>query len=355
MWFGILYIIFPLSAQQYAKVKYNLDTPFTGKYTQERFGGDSIVLKEYDETGKHKNSSVLIYKHSKNGLRDTIFTLSGAMRTQEYIYSKDNRLLSIINLVPNRNAPDQLIFQAEGPQTNYQYRADGQIQSISFLSNPGSKPIQTTVYEHIDHTIITYNHKKEKISTIKILFTDSGYITQGETLIPHESSTFVTYDTTAYVFDKENRLIKKTFSVTDGLTGIRKGTHFYSYTDSGYIFSDVSSRVEHIYTKDGNKRKIVAQRFSVEDGWKPYHTTEIFTYSGKPNPDFSKIIPASTVYSDGRNIVIETLTAAKVNVYSFNGRIIESRHITTGTSHIPIPVGLYIVSVNGRGYKVMVR
>ncbi len=356
IWIALLYITFPLSGQQYTKVKYNLETPFTGKYTQERFKGDSIILKEYDENGKYENSSVLIYKRSKDRLRDTVFTLSGAMRTQEYIYSKDNQLLSIVNLVPNRNILDRLAFQAEGPQTNYQYRADGRIQSISILSNPGLNLKQTTVYDYINHTIITCNHKKEKTSSTKILFTDSGYITQSKDLSSHESRIFITYDTTEYVFDKENRLIKKIFSVTSDLSDIRKGTLSYSYTDSGYILSDKSSRIEHIYMKDGNKRKIVEQRFSVKDGWKPYHTTQIFTFWGKSNPHSSQIIPESpVVYSDGRSIVIKTLTPTKVAIYSFNGQMIKLQHMTAGTSHISMPTGVYLVSINGQGYKVAIR
>ena len=340
-----------LSAQQYTRVKYNLETPFTGEFTAERFKGDSIVVEEFDGAGNSEGKSTLVYKHSEDGLRDTIYTHSGLMRTQVYIHSKEGRLLSIVNLVPNRTVIDQLAFRAEGVQINYDYGADGRIRSISTLQNPGEVLVDRKTFDHANNQIVLRNEKSGKETINKILYTDSGYLE----IVPSHYP-LMDYDTMVYVFDKENRLIRLTSPSLDMTTGRINVTQHYIYTDSGYISITDSVKEVHVFSKDGSKEEVLEYSYAKGD-WQLRHREERLIYVGSHHD--SGTVPMALnntkVYSGEKEIVIETLQVAKVEIWSFSGRLIARQRIAAGISRIPLSRGLYIISVNGQGYKVIIQ
>lgn len=345
-----LSLSFSLSAQQHTKMLYNLDTPFTGEFTAERFRGDSIVIEEFDGAGNSEGKSTIVYTHSEDGLRDTMYTHSGVMRTQVYIYSKEGKLNSIVNLVPDRSRIDQLKFCAEGPQMNYEYEVDGRIRSISTFQNPGEKLVGKKIFDYNNHRVVSYDAKSKKNTTNKILYTDSGYLE-----ISPSHWTFADYDTTIYVFDNEDRLIRKTSPSLEMTTGRINVTQHYIYTDSGYISITDSVKEMYIFAKDRSKEEILVY-LNTKGKWQLHHREERLICAANHSSSTTPIFPGNTkVFSDRKGVVIETPQVAKIEIWSLTGQLIARQQASTGISHIPLSGGLYIISINGKGYKIAVQ
>ena len=319
-----------LGHAQFSKVKYNLETPFTGLFTAERLKCDSIKSKT---EGRSPNSSLTVYKRSKDGLRDTVFSHSGASRIDEYVYSPEGRLVESRELYPARS-------NATG--TVYQYDEEGRIAAIVY-NNGGS-----TIYDYSQNTIINRNNKDGTYKMTKVVYNDSGYLcqtTEYQTVnLSGKDTTILKYDTIEYVFDSENRLIR------------RSGTVF-EYNDNGYCSYNYWNKEEFIFENEFEPKKIIYYQL-IGNEWKVYGTTNFSYYYDNKMTNANGIpvlINLSKVYGAAGLVVVELEQPAQINIYSINGQLMKRQRLESGRSYVPMVPGIYIAQINNDVFKLNVK
>jgi hypothetical protein len=292
------------------------ETPFTGEFSDKRVLADtvSVSTREYEMDGKEIVTPTIktVIKHNENGLSDTIFILSGVIYADIRNYSPTGQVISILE---GGFAGHSDVF--------FDYTPDGRISKIE------SKDMETKRYDY-DKNIIIRNENRARIDTLFIEYTENGYIVSEKN------------KKTSYIFDNDNRLIQA-------------GDIYYEYSDDGYTMTDSKIKVVYQLNKDGFLTKLTNYKY-VESKWVIQAVSD---YEYKIKSD----IPSSTMIQEASDIEIYGLQDAllikssknrSVKIYSINGKLFYSGMVLS-YKKIPMPKGIYIVLINNKSYKHIVK
>lgn len=355
---------------QYSSVKYNLETPFTGIFTAERFTGDTLrgIGELLTDTIRGDimwslGSGFDIYKRSEDGLRDTLIGGWGLARNLEYVYSPEGKLVEFSELMYDfietevgTVAGTELIAR---PLQAYQYDAEGRIAVILLLDYGLSR-----FYDYVQNTIVDIDDDGELSSITQVVYNDSGYVCQTmsyvKTIISGKDTVILRHDTTEYVFDSENRLIRYRYNQNRDIV--------YEYTDSGYIryyYSGPSQmlvpmKAEHIYDDESGLIQKRIHYSMVRDEWElSYATTYIYSYGSDALRTTTTSNDSATslnrAYGVSGAIVVELEHSARLEIYSVGGQLMHRERLAAGRSYIPLASGIYIAQIGEEVFKLIVK
>ena len=67
-------------------------------------------------------------------------------------------------------------------------------------------------------------------------------------------------------------------------------------------------------------------------------------------------IESNSVWANGGQLYVNAATSSKASIYSITGALVKTAAIAAGeTANISLPTGFYVVTVNGKAYKVIVK
>lgn len=339
----LLIALFTISlsyGRDYSKVKYNLDTPFTGVFTAERFTGDSAF---FHNEGDVETGGYSVYKRSKDGLRDTVFNYSGAESVMEYVYSPEGKLVTMNFLEPDLTNLTKIVW-ITGYGINYQYDAEGRIAVIKYNSG-GS-----TIYDYTENTIVFEGKDGEPADTAHVVYTDNGYIFQTK------KDFYLGEEKVEYVFDSENRLLKRIhWPLYDGDD---KTEFIYEYTDHGYcIYSGDSYKEERIYfEKESRLKKYISYKKTIH-GWEIDRTSDYVYYYGDMILDVDEpaVEKTAKIYGVTGGVVMELEAPTQVAIYALSGQLVRRQYFDSGSYQLPMVPGFYIVQAGKDIFKLKVR
>jgi len=303
------------------------ETPFNKEFAGVRVFADIRTAKAYDSKGnlKEHNGTVLTqFKHSENGLTDTITTYSCLIAETIATYSEDGKLVF---------RKDDDMFE-----TDFSYDSEGRIQS-KYTTIYGYRGIdekfidgtETTDFDYVQNTIHFKGYREGKLykeSLTYIQYTDNGYITKTNGV------------QTEYVFDSQQRLI-------------RNGDIIYDYFENGYTETTKSRKSEYYFLENGYWSKYV--EYILKDGNWEHTETVNFTYDDLPDSNQEIKTNSYKVSTRKGGIVIETEAPAQIAIYSINGQLINMKRISAGKEVFNISKGLYIVNIGRESHKIIVK
>lgn len=337
----LLVVLFTISlshGRDYSKVKYNLDTPFTGVFTAERFTGDSAF---FHNEGDVETGGYSVYKRSKDGLRDTAFNYSGAESVVECIYSPEGKLVTMNFLEPDLTNITKIVW-ITGYGINYQYDAEGRIAVITTVQGDDNGSM---VYDYTENTIVTKTRKGTMLDSTYVLYTDSGYVC-------YITDSYFGNKTIEYVFDSENRLVRRiNRNRPDAVSD-------YEYTDHGYcIYSGDSYKKEYLYfEKESQLRKEITYKKTIH-GWEIDRTSDYVYYYGDMILDVDEPAVGKTakIYGVTGGVVMELEAPTQVAIYAISGQLVQRQHFDSGSYQLPMVPGFYIVQAGKDIFKLKVR
>lgn len=362
---GLLFVN-SIPAQDYSKVKYNLETPFTGIFTAKRFTGEYRGAKYLNGKGEITNSAHIEYKRSKDGLRDTVFTGSGASRIDEYIYSEENRLVGWKELFFDIENNNELVDF--GCFTEYIYDQEGRIDSINSVNSDDYKKTGSIIYNYTEHTITDYSftgkNGSEIVNLIHIEYTDSGYICRDTTyhtvVIDGRDTSYIEHRQDEYIFDfveGENRL-KRIRGIIDNGNYKREYDSYISYQENGYtVFYGNHLKEEYFFDEKEDVILILYSRRTENGEWELIERTECFyEYNNDPQSNTSPAIEnqSQPVYGIEGGMMITAEANSPVCIYTISGQLVKKMKVQPNQP-LPISKGIYIVTMNNQSYKVRVR
>ena len=360
--FGIMFMG-SIAARDYSKVKYNLDTPFTGLFTEKRFTGIREESRILNGQGEEVDYAVFEYKHSKDGLRDTVFTSWGLITVHENIYSENNMLVGRKELVPD--VENNREFVDIGFFTEYTYDSKDRIISVSQINTDNHERIDSIAYNYTDHTITHYYFMDKGELEIReftqIEYTDSGYICwdtiyYNNQVIGGRDTSYVKYRKDEYIFESdqyENRLKRTKNIIGEGVSKKEYDSHIV-YTDEGYtIFYGNSGKVEYFVNEKEQNTLIMNYRKGSD--WELYERFELSYIYDDPQSNAPVLEDVQQpVYGVENGLVVGTDVKGLVNIYTISGQLVKQVNASSG-DQIPLAKGFYIVSMGDRSYKVQVR
>jgi len=303
------------------------ETPFNKEFAGVRVLANTRTVKTYDAKGnlqEHNGTVQTQFKHSNNGLSDTITTYSCVIAETIATYSEDGKLVY--------RKDDDMI------ETEFIYDSDNRIQSINTTLygyigyDKFANGTETTYFDYTQNTIQFKSYRggnlyKESLTYIQ--YTDSGYITR------------INEKETEYVFDSEQRLI-------------RNGNIKYDYFENGYTETNNSTKREYHFLDNGYWSKYLVYTLTNAD-WKLAETA-ILTYDDdKPNSNKEIKTNSYKVSTTKGGIIIETELPIQVAIHSLSGQLIKMKRISTGKEVLTISKGIYIVTIGKESHKIIIK
>ena len=167
------------------------------------------------------------------------------------------------------------------------------------------------------------------------------------TLVYTDSSYFL--NQIEYVFDSEERLI-------------RAGDILYSYFEDGYeeILSSYEKMTYHFLTNGYLSKRIFRQKLQEDGEWFVSQTWEIeyrYTSDNPHNPNNNTTIETTprNAYAVEGAVIIQSGQMETVRIYTVSGLLVRELQTTPGIQSVALSKGFYIVLLDGKIYKVMVR
>lgn len=292
------------------------ETPFTGEFSDKRVLADTVLVstREYETDGKEIVSPTIktVIKHNENGLTDTISILGGVIYAEIRNYSSTGQVISILE---GGFAGHSDVF--------FDYTPDGRISKIE------SEDMETRRYDY-DKNIIIRNENRARPDTLFIEYTENGYIVSEKD------------NKTSYIFDDDNRLIQA-------------GDTYYEYSDDGYTMTDSKTKIVYQLNEDGFLTKQTNYKY-VENKWL---IQAVFDYEYKLKSDIlsSVVIQEASdieIYGLQDALLIKSSKNRSVKIYSINGKLSYSG-IVSSYKKVPMAKGIYIVQINNKSYKRIVK
>jgi len=290
---------------------------------------------------------MMVYYFNDDSRIDTVYYDNGFGKGSEILkYSDKNQLLSVSShtLVQGDSGVENL-------RGEYEYGEDGRMIEQRIYNYTG-EDLST-----VDTTTFVYRYTMTDSSyiwndSIECILDNLGRVTNLKNLNRKDE----------YVFDSEGRRYQN-------------GDITYSYFDGGYtsleyckvdippgliggIMSDGWWKEDYYFQEDGYmSKKIIHFKDRSDPEWKMYEHEEYSYYYKSTNPGSTVTIqqPEGKVYAAEGGVIIEMEKSAMVRAYSFDGQMVTQQQLSAGISHIALPRGLYIISINGQGYKVFVK
>ncbi len=369
-----------ISAQKKYTYLQGQTSPFNGEFNEPRYKGvDSISYIYYEKKPITQTnvdeipelvpiiSSYILVKNSADELSDTLRYNNGE-GFDKYIkkYSEDGKLVYSSSEVHDNNSIDI-------EKRKFVYDAEERISEISMIKNRNGDATvmvyDTIKYDYVfkpylGSVTIKYNTIYTQNDSILVFYSDDQNLYE---TIEHLRTTDET--TTQYIFDDQNRLIKKTISYYtppkptsgDNQEYRTPDVFDYEYTDNGYkIYENEGKTTEYNFQNDGYCTEIIYYEQSMIAVYPPLYVVAIekFSYckNGTPivgNEPIEQKAPK--VYGTQGGIVVNTETSLPVSIYMFSGALVKKEIAGAGNQIIPLSKGFYIVTIGNMSYKVLVR
>ncbi|MDL2306107.1 DUF6383 domain-containing protein [Bacteroides sp. OttesenSCG-928-D19] len=383
-----------ISAQENYTYLKGQQSPFNGEFNEPRIVDvDSITYIYYENDifvdyilldppdveeipGFTANlSDYILVKTSVDGLTDTLCYYDVYYGDEPYKlvrkYANDEKLVYSSSTVYYSDYQDKI-------ENEYVYDEMGRILEIRTTKNhDGGATVM--VYDTIkyDYTFKPYGSsvtlKHNTIYTPKdtllVFHFDRLYETIEFVEIAHISK--------QYLFDEQNRLIKfttdypcptETGASDDGESACKESVIIdYKYTDNGYE--------EYV-----NDVKIAEYRFQSDGYCTEYRCYNYLDETTRPGADSPRWVLASiekySYYKDGEiivknddvvkgnapkvyggqgSVVVGAENPAWIRIYSFSGSLVKQQQVSAGNHTIPLPKGLYVVTIGQMSYKIRVQ
>lgn len=318
-----------------------------------RIMADTVGVTTHMEAGHPESMYPYLtqeYTFHENNRVDTIMTLIWGTILK---YSDKGRLLSASEYTPGRyipdpespSGPDIFIEPVERLMDEFEYGEDGRMVKAIHYGFEGDSAYVDTIY--------TYHYT----------MTDSGYIMGDVEYILDDQDRlsclkFLNSED-EYVLDPEGRRL-------------RVGDVYYSYFDNGFRslkyshrgelvwgVPDAWTRMDYFFQDKGYlSEKIDYLKEEGETEWTVYNHYQYEYFYRADNPLANVALeeqPGSTVYAVNGAVMIETESAATVSIYSFGGQLVAQQRAIAGINRITLSKGLYVVVIDGKGYKVAVK
>lgn len=332
---------------------------------------DSLYVKTYMDNGSNQPMYPFFtktYKHSKDNLTDTITVKSGLFAMYIEKYTPDGYLIYRSEYIPKRiDTNGEVTPEKEFLKTKYTYDADGKLLKEEHYST--DKSSISILKESVDY---------------QYAMTDSGYIlditekhnidTEKNSVFKHKVEILLDKKGRVTVWKKKDKKVEEAYVTGDDGKRYCIGDTYYSYTDSGYtslsyqygkdnlikdkILPDQWFKHDYIFNKKGllTKHTLSIRTKGVKE-WKVWDMEGYFYFykAGNPHSNIEIEKSSSNVYTTEGAVVIEVQRPMSVGIYTFGGQLLRYERISAGMTRIPLSKGLYIVSINGRGYKISVR
>ena len=311
-----------------------------GEFVRYRIKADSVTYKEYNGQGEKTGDYYSIYRHDTSDTLDFVTTYWGSVRNALYEYDSKERFILVSNDVEMDDETGMLKIWI---WSEYQYDAKGRVISRDDYS-VRTETHRTTTYLYTEDSIVSSGVLDDgylKEITLIDEKTDNGYTARHITEMQYGA--ILKHDTVVknYVFDEQNRLI-------------RAGNIKYTYPrEGGYRSEEIDLEGEvkkvHWYDEHGylkTQENYVDSRLTSSLDIYYYNTSE----SNVP-VEFG----LTGVYGAKGVIVITVEKPSIVRIYSVAGKLVGQTSIGVGTAHIPIPAGIYVVSIDGKACKIAVQ
>jgi len=270
---------------------------------QPRILADTIFVKYTSDDINYEITSAII-KRSKDGLRDTFYySLPYTVyRVEVYKYDLNNRLSELRST----------FFGTWHVIQEYEYDSSGRLTRLAEWSVPG-------IFENYDYSTIVYS--------------DSSY----------------TLNQVEYVFNSEEYLIR-----AGGIT--------YSYFENGYeeILGSHEKRTYHFLENGYLSKRTFYQRVQEEGEWlkkESWETDYRYKDDNPHNPTGNIVFKTTSlnVYGTDGAAVILSDNPVKVRIFSIIGTLVRDIQTASSCQSIHLPKGIYLVMIEGKTYKIMVR
>lgn len=320
-------------------------TPFTGFYNNVRVLANKAYFKQYTKFEVLKESQIT-YKHSKDGLNDTIYYDNGYI---DFIsYYPDGKMKSYKNSV--RYNPHKYNIEEY-------YNYDNQ-ERILEIKTPVS--IQHFYYTNtgIDSIIrMDYNKIQNKyVPAYKdiVLYFENGYKYRSYQYIIEENRYTDNPKQSEMFFDEEGRI---TEVIGENSTDLEE-KYIYSengYTHIAYRYSIPYSKNDYCFNENGYLIKESLYFWVANDQYWSLDFTAEYDYSYEPTAHEHIEMQSDRIYSSNGSIVIESNNTSIAEIYSITGILIKRFKLEPGVIQIPVGRGFYIVSMNNRSIKIKVN
>ena len=319
-------------------------TPFSGFYDNVRVLADKANFKQYTKF-EILNEYQIIYKHSKDGLNDTVY--NGSEYTKYITYYPDGKMKSY-KYSHNYSPKDYNV------EEYYKYDDQGRILDVEtpfsmqhyYYTNTNTDSIVRMDYNKIQDSYLP-SYKDV------IKYTGKGYKYYSYQYIIEENRYTEKPKLSEMILDQKGRVTK-----VIGENGVDLAGE-YIYSKYGYVYINYTqnkpySKNEYSFNEDGYLTK-ESLYFWVEAGqyWSLDSTSEYdYLYNSTDNEEIREL--TSKVYASNGTIMIDLKNEAYVAIYSFSGMLIKHLKLKPGIVQIPIGGGMYIVSLNGESTKIKI-
>lgn len=332
---------------------------------------DSLYVKTYMDNGSSQPMYPFLtktYKRSKDNLTDTITVKSGLFAMYIEKYTPDGYLIYCSEYIPKRiDTNGEVTPEKEFLKTKYTYDANGILLKEEHYST--DKSSNSVLHESVDY---------------QYAMTDSGYVLDitekhnidigKDSIVKHKVEILLDKKGRVTVWKKKDKKVEEAYVTGDDGKRYCIGDTYYSYTDSGYtslsyqcgkndLISDKTLpdqwfKHDYIFKKKAllTKHTLSIRPKDVKE-WKVWDMEGYFYFykAGNPHSNIEVGKTSGNIYATEGGVMIETELPVSVGVYTFGGQLLRRERIGAGMTRVPLSKGLYIVSVNGMGYKISVR
>lgn len=324
-------ICFPV----YAVYTWAPNHPLAEKQQYIRVMADSVVYEDYNGKNEYVGGGYEVINRSSDELTEIVRVYYGLISIYIYTYSEDNRLLSWKDAMYDMES--NLIILSEAI---YEYDQKGRLITTYSVDYTIAEPDTLVSGKYIYMDDLTQ-------------YTDSGYIhTKVEiNIIRNSQEVKEKRDTivTEYVFDDQERLI-------------REGTRAYTYFNDGSVMMTVNQNPDPVYLSRKTEYYNNADGYNLgsktyiwkNNMWNLHESDKVTYYFDNPQSNVSLSESSLKVYGIDGAIIVNAEEDVPVCIYTLNGQMMK-KAIAQPDASIPMPKGVYVVTLKGRTYKVFVK
>lgn len=324
-------ICFPV----YAVYTWVPNHPLAEKQQYIRVMADSVVYEDYNGKNEYVGGGYEVINRSADELTEIVRVHYGLIFNYIYTYLEDGRLVSWKQL-------EEIYGQGQYVRAEviYEYDIKGRLIMAYVLDDNNILPDTL----ESDRTIYMDDLTQ---------YTDSGYIhttikvkrSQYNGVIKEKRDTIVK----EYVFDDQERLI-------------REGTQTYTYFNDGSVMMTDNQNPDPVYLSKKTEYYNNADGYYLgsktyiwkNNMWNLHESDKVIYYYDNPQSNVSISESSQNAYGIEGAIIVNAEEDELVCIYTLNGQLMK-KAIAQPDLSIPMPKGVYVVTIRGKAYKVIVR
>lgn len=308
-----------------------------------RIGAEKIYYKALVNTGDVLDGYVY-YRHSADGLKDTITDTSSSYNEITILYDSEGRVSNYKSPVNNINE-------------TYTYTDDGKLLSINtdygnticYYTNTGTDSI---VQWH-EHPYYGLTRSMKEVVT----YNNDGYVKAAYRYIQEKGDYVLDYQW-EYIFDDKERIVfidDLDHATEDEYSNDVRYTY---YEDRVEELIGNHTKKEYYFDGEGNWVKQLWYKWGVDEYWFLWEAYEwTYYYDGMVSNESIKRENGLRISSDKGVLYIDNDCSTELVIVSdMSGHIIVNQKLPEGRNAISIcKAGIYIVKIGDEALKVVVR